>query len=117
MIHNMSFFDNILKTHSFPKGTRYMWALKLTADEHDELKACLRYAGEQGRLKYLPREAALYYSQWWRCEYDGGHASIGDVCCSLFFIVRWSNVPNISHIIAILNLGFSDSLLVRMLSN
>lgn len=80
----MSFFDNVLKTHPFPSGTRYLWALKLTADEHDELKACLRYAGEQGRLKYLPREAALYYAQWWRCEYDGGHASTGDVCCSLF---------------------------------
>lgn len=80
----MSFFDILLKTHSFPKGVRYLWTLKLTSDEHNELKACLRDAGEKGRLRFLSREAALYYSQWWRCEYDGGHASIGDVCRSLF---------------------------------
>ncbi len=81
----MSFFDNILRSrnitwsHDVP-----LWSLRLNNDEFYELKETLKQGAHCLEFLSLQREATLYYAEWWRREFCGGHASTRDVCYSLF---------------------------------
>ena len=55
-----------------------LWKMKITNDQYEELKQNLHNAfispNKQG-IQGLAKEAALYYAEWWRREYDGGSPS------------------------------------------
>ena len=67
-----------------PLECPFLWSLKLTPEEYKELKLNLKKAVLEGELSLYRREAALYFSEWWRREYNGGYAKISEVCDSLF---------------------------------
>lgn len=77
----MSFFDTLLQSRELTHSSQFLWMLKLRAEEYEELKSVLRNSpGFRG----LERECALYFAEWWRREYAGGHARIQEVCESVF---------------------------------
>ena len=81
----MSFFDNILRSRNITwKHDIHLWSLRLNNDEFYELKEILRQGAKYHESLSLQREATLYYAEWWRREFCGGHASTKDVCYSLF---------------------------------
>lgn len=52
-----------------------LWNMKLTKAEYIELKKVLKEAflsEDKFRINSLAKEAALYYAEWWRREYNGG---------------------------------------------
>lgn len=80
----MSFFDNILKSRNIKwHNDIHLWSLRLSNDEYYELKEALKNGAKYREFASLRREATLYYAEWWRREFDGGHASTKDVCKSL----------------------------------
>ena len=80
----MTFFDNILRSRNITWASNtHLWSLRLSNDEYYELKETLRKGAEAGSFRTLRREATLYYAEWWRREFDGGHASTINVYDSL----------------------------------
>lgn len=80
----MSYFDKLLRSKNITwrKGS-HLWSLRLNDNEYYELKEVLKEGAKYREFLSLQREATLYYAEWWRREFDGGHASIYDVCFSL----------------------------------
>jgi hypothetical protein len=60
-----------------------LWKLNLNANEYDALKDELRTAYNVGCLGCYPKEAALFYAEWWRREYNGGTPSKERVASSI----------------------------------
>ena len=81
----MSFFDDILKKRGIPSWNpeMFLWELRLDDEEFTALKEILRDAANEGSFRGVSREATLYYAEWWRREYEGGHVGIEDVCESI----------------------------------
>ena len=52
-----------------------LWKLHIRDYEYNSLKAILKDAYYKGILNHYYKEAALYYGEWWRREYDGGSPS------------------------------------------
>lgn len=81
----MSFFDNILRSRKIKwHNDIHLWSLRLSNDEYYELKEALKHGAKYREFTSLRREATLYYAEWWRREFSGGHASTKDVCESIF---------------------------------
>ena len=81
----MSFFDDILKKRNIPswEPNMFLWELRINDEEYALLKDILREAANKASFRGVSREATLYYAEWWRREYEGGHVGIEDVCESL----------------------------------
>lgn len=80
----MSYFDTLLTRRELSRPPQFLWMLKLRAEEYEELKNVLRNSPVYLGFRGLERECALYYAEWWRREYAGGHAKIQEVCESIF---------------------------------
>ena len=80
----MSLFDTLLHRRGITRSPQFLWMLKLSVDEYEELKNTLRNSPVYLGFKGLERECFLYFAEWWRREYAGGHASIQEVCESVF---------------------------------
>ena len=81
----MGFFDNILRSRNIKwNNDIHLWNLRLSNDEYYELKEALKHGAKYREFTSLRREATLYYAEWWRREFSGGHASTKDVCESIF---------------------------------
>ena len=55
-----------------------LWKMKVSKDQYDQIKKELSFAfitQNYPKKQSLAREAALYYAEWWRREYNGGIAS------------------------------------------
>ena len=76
----MSLFDRITRTrNNWQSGINPLWKLQITDEEYEELKEFLH-----DEIAYIirpncKREAALYFAEWWKREYSGGHHKKMDV--------------------------------------
>ena len=75
----MCYFDSILHSRSLTSAPIYLWRLKLRSDEYEALKATLQAGANRSSFSGLEREAALYYAEWWRREYNGGYATTEEI--------------------------------------
>lgn len=80
----MSFFDTLLQRRELTRPPKFLWMLKLRVEEYEELKSILKNSSVYLGFKGLERECALYFAEWWRREYAGGHARIQEVCECVF---------------------------------
>lgn len=80
----MSFFDTLLQRRELTHSPQFLWMLKLRVEEYEELKSVLRNSPVYLGFKGQERECALFFAEWWRREYAGGHAKIQEVCESVF---------------------------------
>lgn len=77
----MSFFYTLLQKNSLPKHDgRPLWKYMLTNSDFEELLKELKLARPS---TIDPRDAALYYAEWWKKNYNGGTPSKFDVFKSL----------------------------------
>lgn len=82
-LSNHTAYFEILKTRGL-KGLQKdtpLWKLKLTDSEYDSIKQTLR--SHTADLHRYGIEAALYYAEWWRRDYNGNIPSKEDVAKSL----------------------------------
>ncbi len=79
----MSFFDLILNNRKLSSVPQYLWMLKLNSEEYDELRVALQDGHTLCSFHGLEKEAALYYAEWWRREFNGGYAEPEDVYKSI----------------------------------
>jgi len=80
----MSFFDELLSRRGLKECPEFLWQLKLTQDEYEELKQCLANAiTNRDNLENLNRECTLYYAEYWQKVYSGSHHSTDYVVKSL----------------------------------
>ena len=82
-LSNHTAYFEILKTRGL-KGLQKdtpLWKLKLTDSEYDSIKQTLR--SHTADLHRYGIEAALYYAEWWRRDYNGNIPSKEDVAQSL----------------------------------
>ncbi|MGI6233264.1 MAG: hypothetical protein ACOYJF_10545, partial [Prevotella sp.] len=49
-----------------------LWKLHIRDNEYNALKASLKDAYNEFCLEYYYKEAAIFYAEWWRREYNGG---------------------------------------------
>jgi hypothetical protein len=79
----MSYFEKLLTKRNISQADiRFLWELRLTNPEYSELKETLRDDALDNRFSDT-KSAALYYAEWWRREYKGGHVRKTDPCKSL----------------------------------
>ncbi|MFS1772274.1 hypothetical protein ACLMOX_02550 [Prevotella histicola] len=52
-----------------------LWKLHVQEQEYLDLKDTLSAAYIRGNLEMYTREAAIFYAEWWRREYNGGTPS------------------------------------------
>ena len=73
----MGFFDSLLKKRQLGNKQYYLWELKVTDSEYEELKRLLmdqskkNYRNMSNRFITVCRECALFVAECWRREYDG----------------------------------------------
>lgn len=66
----MSFFSSLLNKRNLVKHDgRPLWKYLLSEEELNELRKTLQFAKP---LTIDPRDVSLYYTQWWKRNYDGG---------------------------------------------
>ena len=76
----MSLFDKIAKTrNNWKSGIDPLWKLKVTDEEYEELKEFLHIEIKNSFNPNCEREATLYFAEWWKREYSGGHHKKYDV--------------------------------------
>lgn len=77
----MNFFSSLLKKHNLQKHDgRSLWKYFLNEEEFSELKKCLQFARP---IDIDSRDATLYYSLWWKKNYNGGIPSKQEVFDSI----------------------------------
>lgn len=77
----MGFFGNLLARYELQSHDgRRLWEYKVTEEEYTQLKSILSIAPSS---LIDPRDAVLYYSEWWKRIYDGGRPSKEEVYNSL----------------------------------
>lgn len=80
---SMSYFDQILSRRGkTKKDIAFLWELRLTDREYSDLKEVLREDARDQRFSDI-KAAALYYAEWWRRDFNGGHVGIDDPCRTL----------------------------------
>lgn len=80
----MSFFDTLLQKRGLSAHPQFLWMLKISSDEYAELKDTLKNISDSSGLMGVERECALFFAEWWRREFNGGHAKIQEVCESVY---------------------------------
>lgn len=69
----MSFFNTFLETNNFSRHDgRPLWKYLLTDNDFNNLKQELKLSTNSN---IDPRDAALYYAEWWKKNYNGGPPS------------------------------------------
>lgn len=91
----MSLFNSFAESHPLPPGKPYLWAMRLSSSEFEQLKGYIRENVVQGRFVCVRKECALYYAEWWRREYSGRYAENASkkkqICISVFGNDEWSD--------------------------
>ena len=80
----MSYFDDIVKNRNLGNSGFFLWEFKLNRTEFEILRSIIVQAIEAENFDKIRREAVLYFAEWWRREFNGGHAKIKEVCESLY---------------------------------
>ncbi len=77
----MSFFPSLLMKNQLAKHDgRPLWKYFLTDQEYDNLISEINYAAP---LTLDPRDACLFYAEWWKRNYNGGKPSRNEIFTSL----------------------------------
>jgi hypothetical protein len=77
----MSFFSSLLRKYNLPKHDgRPLWKYSLTDQDYENLVSEINYTSS---LTLDPRDACLYYAEWWKRNFNGGKPSRDDVFKSL----------------------------------
>lgn len=88
----MNLFERILSSRNLNVNTCLpLWKLRLKDGEFEELKNQLKTRAEikifssnrRNAFSSVPKEAALYYAEWWRRVFNGGRFGHNDICISL----------------------------------
>ncbi|WP_397445933.1 hypothetical protein [Polaribacter sp. R77954] len=84
----MNFFQTLLKKHNLTKHDgRPFWSYTINEEDFENLKKTIEFSSKF----YLdPRDAALYFSIWWKRNYNGGIPSKQEVFDSLGGNVRFN---------------------------
>lgn len=84
----MSYFNSLLTKNNLPSHDgRPLWRYFLTESDFEELRNSLRFA----KLYYIDaRDAALYYAEWWKRNYNGGSPNIESVFDSIGGNIRYN---------------------------
>jgi hypothetical protein len=70
----MDFFSKIVKSRpNWRIGIDPLWKLQITDQEYEDLKNHLTARFMSYRLRYAERESTLFFAEWWKREYCGGH--------------------------------------------
>jgi hypothetical protein len=86
----MSFFSSLLQTKKIIKHDgRPLWKYMLTNEEYSKLKEELQFSNS---YSIDPRDVTLYFSEWWKKNYQGGTPSKQDIFESL----KWNFKYNFS---------------------
>ncbi len=79
----MGLFENFKQNHLPDKPLNYLWEMRLTDSEYDELKANLISQSTitrfSNRFILVCKECALFFAEYWRREYNGDYHSKIDV--------------------------------------
>ncbi len=79
----MRYFENLLINRNISKADiNFLWELHLTDKEYSDLKGILWEDAQDNRFSDT-KAAALYYAEWWRREFCGGHVGTDDPCRTL----------------------------------
>ena len=93
----MSLFDKILKKRSNWKiGIDPLWKLQVTDEEYEELKIFLHDKIMGTYDPYCVREAALFFGEWWKREYSGGHHKKVDVARTIHLTAYSDDLYNLA---------------------
>lgn len=77
----MSFFYTLLQKNSLPKHDgRPLWKYIINNEDYEKLLDELRFARP---LAIDPRDATLYYAEWWKKNYHGGKPSKQEIFTTL----------------------------------
>ncbi|SFK77801.1 hypothetical protein SAMN05216357_1068 [Porphyromonadaceae bacterium KH3CP3RA] len=69
----MGYFNTFLKNNSIDRKNIQLWKYALSDNQFNELLRVLRDSFGNGWID--PRDAILYYAEWWRRNYNGGKPS------------------------------------------
>lgn len=77
----MTYFDSLLEKRGLDVCPLPLWKLKVTDEEYEELRGLLQQAARfhgyaSSYFSGLHREAALFFAEYWRREYNTGSHSI-----------------------------------------
>ena len=70
-----TFFNALLEKRNLDSAPIPLWKLKIIDEEYEELKNVLNAASQEEGLYKFRQEAALFYAECFRREYNGGHIS------------------------------------------
>lgn len=77
----MSFFQSLINQHGLNRHDgRPLWKYNLSENDFQKLKETLRF---KNHFTIDPRDAALYYAEWWKSNYNGGKPSKQEIFDSL----------------------------------
>ena len=77
----MSFFSSLLQSNNLSKHDgRPLWKYMLTNHDFNKLKEELQFSNP---YSIDPRDVTLYFSEWWKKNYQGGTPSKQDIFESL----------------------------------
>lgn len=77
----MSYFQSLINRHGLNRHDgRPLWKYSLTENDFQNLRDRLRL---KNPLTLDPRDATLYYAEWWKNNYDGGKPSKQEIFNSL----------------------------------
>ena len=77
----MSFYPSLLKTKGLPKHDgRPIWKYMLNNEDSEKLLQELKFSR---RISIDPRDATLYYAEWWKKNYNGGKPSKKEIFDSI----------------------------------
>lgn len=79
---NIINFDKILNNHKLNRCPEFLWQIKVTDDEFQQLKELIKVKAKlqtrncNNHLVTIGRECALYFAEYWKREYMGGICSL-----------------------------------------
>lgn len=84
----MSFFSTLLLAKNLPKHDgRPLWKYMVNDEDYEKLLEELKFARP---LSIDPRDVTMYYSEWWKKNYNGGTPSKFEIFNSLNGNVRYN---------------------------
>jgi hypothetical protein len=82
-------FEKILSNHHLDHCPKYLWQIKTTDAEYEELRQLINQKAKSSlpncsnRFITITKECLLYIAEFWRREYDGQAYSVGKILKSL----------------------------------
>lgn len=85
----MSLYNQFAESHTVSPDKPFLWAMRLSTKEYYQLKEYIKANVFQGRFNCVRKESALFYAEWWRREFTGGHPKKEQVCKCVFGNEDW----------------------------